>query len=165
MTDSSSESPSLVVLSHQKPLTYLFRRVFWLCSLLTVLDLCIFLTWFRQDDFSLDKAMLRIDDLYFSWKQRFEVKNFWIIDLFTIIIISCLDSHSDGTHSLQRIHWLASNAKFLQICLDEETNSSTSWGRVYFQQFFIFENIVAFIFYFNVFIIENIAFKKKYTLS
>ncbi len=28
--------------------------------------------------------------------------------------------YSDGTHSLQRIHWWASNAKFLKICSDEE---------------------------------------------
>ncbi len=26
------------------------------------------------------------------------------------VFISCLDSHSDGTHSLQRIHWLATDA-------------------------------------------------------
>ncbi len=25
------------------------------------------------------------------------------------VLISCFDSHSDGTHSLQRIHWWASN--------------------------------------------------------
>ncbi len=30
---------------------------------------------------------------------------FWIIVVF---LISCLDSHSDGTHSLIRIHWWAS---------------------------------------------------------
>ncbi len=34
----------------------------------------------------------------------------WIISVF----ISCLDSHSDGTHSLQSIHWWC-NATFLQI--------------------------------------------------
>ncbi len=40
------------------------------------------------------------------------------------VFISCLDSHSDGTHSLQRIHWWTRrNATFLQICSDEETNS------------------------------------------
>ncbi len=70
-------------------------------------------------------------DWYFGWKQRFEVI-FFINDGFvsykkcsfslhkTIIdglewcgllvdycdvFISCLDSHSDGTHSLQIIHW------------------------------------------------------------
>ncbi len=68
--------------------------------------------------------------LYIIQKQHFEVKNA-LIDLFhtythsfsrhkTItdglawcgllvdyfdVFISCLDSHSDGTHSLQRIHW------------------------------------------------------------
>ncbi len=39
------------------------------------------------------------------------------------VFISCLDSHSNGTHSLQRfVMW--SNAIFLQICSHEETNSS-----------------------------------------
>ncbi len=42
-----------------------------------------------------------------------------------VIVISCLGSHSDGTHSLQRSK--RCNAKFLQICSDEETNSSNSW--------------------------------------
>ncbi len=37
------------------------------------------------------------------------------------VFISCLDSHSDGTHSLQRIHWWARDTTFLQICSDEET--------------------------------------------
>ncbi len=47
----------------------------------------------------------------------------WItVDVF----ISCLDSHSDGTHSLQRIHLIASNAKLLLICYDWSKNSSTS---------------------------------------
>ncbi len=56
------------------------------------------------------------------------------------VFISCLDSHSDGTHSLQRIHWLASDAKFLKICSNEEINSSISWmtwGWEHFQQTFI----------------------------
>ncbi len=29
------------------------------------------------------------------------------------VFISCLDSHSDGTHSLQRIHWWASDVMLL----------------------------------------------------
>ncbi len=52
------------------------------------------------------------------------------------VFISCLDSHYDGTHSLQRIHWSESDATFLQICSDEETNSSTSW--MAWGQIFIF---------------------------
>ncbi len=31
------------------------------------------------------------------------------------VFISCLDSHSDGTHSLQRIHWWASDIKLRVI--------------------------------------------------
>ncbi len=38
------------------------------------------------------------------------------------VFISCLDFHSDGTHSLQRIHWWASDAKFLQIGFNEEAH-------------------------------------------
>ncbi len=55
------------------------------------------------------------------------------------VFISCLDSHSDGTHSLQRIHRYASDV--LIICSDKEINSSTSrmaQGWVHFQQIFIF---------------------------
>ncbi len=43
------------------------------------------------------------------------------------VFISCLDSHSDGTHSLQRIHWWASVVMLHFSKSDEETNSSTSW--------------------------------------
>ncbi len=68
------------------------------------------------------KAILWIDDSYFSRKQLFKVKNTLMKDLFftnthlfisqTInwwtgvvwFFINCLDSHVDGTHSLQRIH-------------------------------------------------------------
>ncbi len=37
------------------------------------------------------------------------------------VFISCLDSHSDGTHSLQSIHWRASDimlnfSRFILIC-------------------------------------------------
>ncbi len=52
----------------------------------------------------------------------------WSCENYCDVFISCLDS--DGIHSLQRIHWW-----FLQICSNEETNSSTSlmsWGWVHF---------------------------------
>ncbi len=55
------------------------------------------------------------------------------------VFISCLDSHSDGTHSLQRIHWWASDVILNYSKSDEESNSSTywmAWGRVHFQQIF-----------------------------
>ncbi len=32
-----------------------------------------------------------------------------LVDYYCDVFISCLDSHSDGTHSLQSIHWCTSN--------------------------------------------------------
>ncbi len=45
------------------------------------------------------------------------------------VFISCLDSHSDGTHSLQSIHCWTSDKMLHFSKSDEETmtNSSTSW--------------------------------------
>ncbi len=89
------------------------------------------------------ETLLWITNLYFDQKQRFKVKtswwicflqtrSFWLHKMLTDglewcgllvdycdVFISCLDSHSDGTHSLQRIHWWASDATFLQICSDK----------------------------------------------
>ncbi len=46
-----------------------------------------------------------------------------------------LDSHSDGTHSLQRIYWSVSDVMLNFSKSDEETNSSTSWmAWAHFQQ-------------------------------
>ncbi len=42
-------------------------------------------------------------------------------------LFSCLDSHSDGTHSLLSIHWWGSDAVLHFSKSDEETKSSTSW--------------------------------------
>ncbi len=55
----------------------------------------------------------------------------WLMDWSLVdycdFFISCLDSHSDGTHSL---HWWASaiaSSKFSKFVPDEETNVSASW--------------------------------------
>ncbi len=54
----------------------------------------------------------------------------WITCELISCFISCLDSHSDGTHLLQRIllviKW--NNAKFLKIYSDEENKS---WMKMY----------------------------------
>ncbi len=44
------------------------------------------------------------------------------------VFICCLDSHSDGTHSPQKIHWWARDVMlhFSQTFSHKETNSSTS---------------------------------------
>ncbi len=80
---------------------------------------------------SLEKTILRIEDSYISQKQQLKM-SWWICYLQTCsfsfhktlinglescelfvdycdVCISCLDYHSDGTHSLQRIHWWASD--------------------------------------------------------
>ncbi len=110
-------------LSCQNLVTYLWRAVwtfFWLVR-------------------CLKRCFKRIVDLYFSWKQWFNIQNILIMDLFlqTLtfsllkmlidrldwcglivdycdVFISCLDSHSDGTHSLPLVIKLC-NATFLQI--------------------------------------------------
>ncbi len=89
---------------------------------------------------------------HFSWKQLLEMKNIvhlaafhktlmdWSGVDYCNVFISCLDSHSDGTHSPQRSHWWASDAMLHFSKSDEETNSSTScmtWVRVKFQHIVI----------------------------
>ncbi len=112
-------------LSHQNPLTYLFRAVLACKRCLICAD---FSPDSDQTTFSLEVALLWIMDSYFGQKSHFEVKNVLMMDLFLTnmqldrsgvdycdVFISCLDSHSDGTHSLQRIHCWANDATFLQI--------------------------------------------------
>ncbi len=52
-----------------------------------------------------------------------DVDYLWIIVMF----YQCLDSRSDGTHSLQSIHCWDTDAETHFSKSDEETNSSTSW--------------------------------------
>ncbi len=51
------------------------------------------------------------------------------------VFISCLDSHSDGTHSLQRIYCWASDGMLHFSKSDEETIYTWGWG--HFQQILI----------------------------
>ncbi len=48
-------------------------------------------------------------DTYFSQNQQYEVRNVLMMDYcvdvdYCDVFISCLDAHSDGTHSLQMIN-------------------------------------------------------------
>ncbi len=48
-----------------------------------------------------------LNDLFLTNTQLFNAQD---INWYTgVLFISCLDSHSDGTHSLQRIHWWTSD--------------------------------------------------------
>ncbi len=124
----------------------------------TLLGQCLFLFWFRQDDvFHWIKQYNRLV-FYLEvmvWSSKYLIDNFvyykhfffffshktfidglesWglLVD-YCDVFISCLDSRSDGTHSLY-MDPLASkwrNAKFLKMCSHKGTNSSTScivWG-------------------------------------
>ncbi len=56
-----------------------------------------------------------------------DVDYLWIIVMF---LISCLDSHSDGTHSLQRIHWKVSDAMLnflLSVQMVKKTHLYLGW--------------------------------------
>ncbi len=67
--------------------------------------------------------------------------NWWTGVDYCYVFISCLDSHSDGTHSLQCIHCWASDEMLHFSKSDEETNSSTScmaWLWTHFQDIFMF---------------------------
>ncbi len=106
---------------------FYFQWYFWYC-------LCMFLSWFRQDDILL-KIAKYYRALVLNWKQWFKVKkilmmhslfaktqlftsqdvNWWtaVVQITCGVFISCLDSISDGTHSLQSIHWWASDVKYI----------------------------------------------------
>ncbi len=100
-----------------------------------MLDLCRFLSRFRPDHFFPGWSIIMDYGLYFSNGLNSEtpintqlllsqIINWWIGVDYYDVFISSLDSHSDGTHSLQSIHWWASDS----MLYDEETNSSTSWS-------------------------------------
>ncbi len=66
----------------------------------------------------------------------------WNIADYCDVFISCLDSHSDGTHSLQRIHWWASDAilnfsKF--VPMKKQTPIFLEWpeGEYFFSNFLL----------------------------
>ncbi len=99
--DDASSSEESVVLSHQNPLTVLDCF-----SLLSALDLCIFLSWFRLDDLSTEESNI-VHGGHF-WSKKNVLTREYLVD-YCDVFISCLDFHSDGTHSLQRIHWWESD--------------------------------------------------------
>ncbi len=92
--------------------------------------------------FSLEKSLLWIMDFLLHKTLTDGLYSCELLVDYCDVFISCMDSNSDGTHSLQRIHWWVTDAmlNLNQICSDEEPSSSTShmaWGRVHFQQIFI----------------------------
>ncbi len=91
-----------------------------------MLDLCRFRSWFRPDPFFTGGSVIMDYGLFYlkrlndgfvcvlkTLTDGLESSGL-LVDYFDVFI-SCLDSHSDGTHSLQRIHCWDSDATFLQI--------------------------------------------------
>ncbi len=84
---------------------------------------CVISAYFSPDSdkmtFLLEKAILLIEDLFFKpewfcsnnlkWKITNTLFTSHDISWWTWVFISCFNSHSDGTHSLQRILWWASD--------------------------------------------------------
>ncbi len=96
------------------PPTYLFITIF-------AYKQCLICAYFSPDSdrvtVSLERAMLYvlIMDMFLANMQLLisQDMNWWtgVVCITCGLLwcfISCLDSHSDGTHSLQRIHWWAS---------------------------------------------------------
>ncbi len=115
---------------------------------------CFGLFWLVNAAWSVQISLLIQTRTLFHWRKRYYglwtrilVKNFLMMDLFltnmqllssqdvnwwtgmvwiiVMFFISCLDSHSDGTHSLQSIHCWDTDAMLHFSKSDEETNSST----------------------------------------
>ncbi len=67
-------------------------------------------------------------DRSLTWKCLVSVSEWCGVDYLRIIVLFLsADTYSDGTHSLQSIHWWASDGMLHFYKPDEETNSSTSW--------------------------------------
>ncbi len=76
----------------------------------------------------------------------------WIVVMFYLLFV-----HSDGTHSVQRIHWWASDGLLQFFKSDEEANSSTSlmaWGWVHFHFWVNYRLIIKVIFPFSLFLFD-----------
>ncbi len=67
-----------------------------------------------------------------------ETGSLWITYITCDVFIICLDSHSDGTHSLQRIYWRASDTKInfsKSVPMNEQTYLGWPEGEHIFSKF------------------------------
>ncbi len=122
----------------------------WLSSSLGLLSTCSWCVGGVLGHYGC-RRIIQVDAAHWWWMRRsppliyvkhFEYPKKRYIDVtnyyYYVVFISCLDSHSDGTHSLQRIHCWASEGMLHFSKSDKETNSSCmNWGWVHFQQIVI----------------------------
>ncbi len=114
---------------------HIYLELFWTVF---AYKLCLICAYFSPDSdrvtFSLERAILNIlmMDLFLANMQLLILQdvNWWtgVVWITCDVFISCVDSHSDGTHSLQRIHWWASDVMLdFNKTVPMKKNSSTSW--------------------------------------
>ncbi len=135
------------------PLTSKSSNVFFLDLFWTVFawsiyfSLCIFLIqtklfhW-RKQYYGHNVTNILIMHLKFSLHQMLIDGLEWcglLVD-YCDVFISCLDSHSDGTHSLQRIHWWASDVMLhfsKSVLMKKQTHLHLEWpeGECIFSKF------------------------------
>ncbi len=128
---SKNESP--VALSHQNLLKYLFRTIFDSCF---AYKRCIICAYSSPDSDKIIGESNVIDkDTYFSsiLLQKRSIDGLELCQLimdYCAVFVSCLDL--DGTHSLQRIHWWASDVMLhfsKSVLMNRQTQTSwIAWG-------------------------------------
>ncbi len=114
---------SISFASHIKIHWHIYLETFW--AIFTC-KLCLIWAYFSPDS---DKKAIQSFEvkkhIYDEFVCSFSLHdiNWWTGVIFVDVFISYLDSHSEGTHSLQRIHWWASDVKlfFFFMSSDEET--------------------------------------------
>ncbi len=141
------KGPSSVVLSHQNPLTCLCRIVWtvfadkW-CLICTG---CLCLSWFLCNiidrGFKLKTSLNLLPRCRFSLHKTLidGLESCWLLVGYCDVFTNCLDSHSDGTHSLQRIQWWASEVMqnvSKSIPMNKQPNLHIGWHK--WEYFFIF---------------------------
>lgn len=92
----------------------------------------------------IDFIMLKLNSVIYIFKNSIYLGTALHFTRCQLSFISCLDSHSDGTHSLQWFHWWAIDAMLISPNLFWWTNSTSwmNWGWLCFQHIFIFERII-----------------------
>ncbi len=101
------------------------------------------LSWFRRDDFFTE------DGLKLNLLQTHSCPLHKLLDGLDLcelledycdVLISCLDSHSDGTHSLRRIHWWASDVMLhfsKSVLMKKQTHLLILKDSIFFSKFSI----------------------------
>ncbi len=109
------------VLSHQSPLTYVF-----ICSCKWCLIWCIFLHWFRQDNFFHWRKCY--NGLWYTCrKQRFKVENVLMMNLFiTSMQLFISQAVNWWTPPIHCRRWASDGTKVLQIITN---NLKLTWFR------------------------------------